>query len=147
MSGALVRALGVGRPVLVTAGTPAADEFPDGVVVPVSPGPWEEDELAATLDRLLGDAALRESIGTLARDHVRAHHDLDTVTAGLAAFLAEVHGKKAALEEAVAADTTGAGGLEEFLLEEVRAGARDLGLLAAPLGLADALLGLAGERR
>ena len=39
MSGALVRALGVGRPVLVTAGTPAAEEFPEGVVVPVDPGP------------------------------------------------------------------------------------------------------------
>src|SRR5262249_51536081 len=38
ISGALVRALGVGRPVLVTGGTPAAEEFPDGVVVPVDPG-------------------------------------------------------------------------------------------------------------
>ena len=63
MSGALVRALGVGRPVLVSAGTPAADEFPEGVVVPVGPGPHEEDELYAVLGHLAGAPALRETIG------------------------------------------------------------------------------------
>jgi hypothetical protein len=41
MSGALVRALGVGRPILVTAGTPASEELPEGVVVPVDPGVHE----------------------------------------------------------------------------------------------------------
>ncbi|HEY6549341.1 MAG TPA: glycosyltransferase, partial [Vicinamibacteria bacterium] len=55
ISGALVRALGIGRPVLVTAGTPGGDEFPEGVVVPVDPGPAGADELHALLDRLLGD--------------------------------------------------------------------------------------------
>src|SRR5262249_56472880 len=59
ISGALVRALGVGRPVLVTGGTPAAEEFPEGVVVPVDPGPVEGEELLALLGPLLGDRRLR----------------------------------------------------------------------------------------
>src|SRR6185437_8905045 len=49
ISGALVRTLGVGRPALVTASTPAAEEFPEGVVAPIDPGPREEEELAAVL--------------------------------------------------------------------------------------------------
>jgi glycosyltransferase involved in cell wall biosynthesis len=147
MSGALVRALGVGRPVLVTAGTPAADEFPDGVVVPIAPGPCEEDEIHAALAHLAGAPALREAIGRLARAHVRELHDLETVTAALADFLARVHAQKDVLAAAVAADSATAEGLLGFLSEEVRAGARDLGLVGIPLGLDALLAPLAGEKR
>ena len=143
MSGALVRALGVGRPVLVTAGTPAADEFPEGVVVPVAPGPDEEEELFAVLGHLLSSPALRETIGGLARAYVREHHGLDAVTGALAAFLEDVHRRKAALAAAVAEDTPGEG-LLSYFTEEVRAGARELGLLAVPLGLDAVLASLGG---
>ena len=63
MSPVLLRALGVGRPVLVTAGTPAAEDLPEGVVVPVDPGPREHEELVALLRLLLGDEGLRAAIG------------------------------------------------------------------------------------
>jgi glycosyltransferase involved in cell wall biosynthesis len=147
MSGALVRALGVGRPVLVTAGTPAAEEFPEGVVVPVAPGPREEEELVAMLGHLLAAPALRETIGRLAGAHVREHHGLDAVTRDLAAFLERVHESKAALRAAVA-EEEGAqdGGLLAYFTEEVRTGARDLGLLGVPLGLDAILADLAGSR-
>jgi glycosyltransferase involved in cell wall biosynthesis len=144
MSGALVRALGVGRPVLVTAGTPAADEFPEGVVVPVAPGPHEEDELFAVLGHLLRSPDLRETIGGLARAHVREHHGLPAVTRELVGFLEDVHLRKAALAAAVAAEEGDSdASLLAYFTEEVRAGARDLGLLALPLGL-DAILGSLG---
>jgi glycosyltransferase involved in cell wall biosynthesis len=147
MSGALVRALGVGRPALVTAGTPAADEFPEGVVAPVAPGPCEEDEIHAVLAHLAASPALRETMGRIARAHVRGAHDLETVTGTLAAFLEAVHARRAALAAAVAADATEAEGLLGFLFEEVRSAARDLGLVGIPLGL-DTLLGpLAQGRR
>ena len=147
MSGALVRALGVGRPVLVTAGTPAADEFPEGVVVPIAPAPCEEDEIAAVVGHLLASPGLRESIGRLAREHVRAFHDLATVTGELAAFLGTVLARKAALVAAVAEEDSSGGGLLAYFTEEVRAGARDLGLVAVPLGLDAILSGLAESRR
>jgi glycosyltransferase involved in cell wall biosynthesis len=140
MSGALVRALGVGRPVLVTAGTPAANEFPEGVVVPIGPGPREEDEMAAVLGHLLAHPALRDTIGALARAHVLAHHDREAAGRALVAFLHEVHGRKDALLSAIGAEETKAGGLLGYFSEEVKAGARDLGLVGVPLGL-DALLG------
>ena len=147
MSGALVRALGVGRPVLVTAGTPAADEFPDGVVVPIGAGPCEEEEIHAVLARLAAAPALCETIGRLARAHVREAHDLEAVTGELAEFLGRVHAQKGALAAAVAAEAATAEGLLGFLTEEVRAGARDLGLVGIPLGLDALLAPLAGGRR
>ena len=143
MSGALVRALGVGRPVLVTGGTPAADEFPEGIVVPVAPGPREEDELEATIGHLLRSPALREAIGGLAREHVRAHHDLQAVSRALLDFLGDVHDRKAALVAAVAREEPAGHGLLAYFTEEVRAGARDLGLIGVPLGLDTILAGLA----
>lgn len=135
ISGALVRSLGVGRPALVTAGTPASEEFPEGVVVPVDPGPYEERELEALLDRLLGDAGLRETLGRVARAHVVAHHDLAAVSARLCSFLEQAARDKPRTLAALAADRAEEGTLLGYVLEEVRWGARDLGLPCARLGL------------
>lgn len=143
ISGALVRALGVGRPVLVTAGSPAAQEFPEGIVVPVDPGPTEEAELLALLRRLLEDPGLRERIGGLAREHVHRHHDLATTVDRLVHFLEEVVARKADLARKVGSDGAEAGTLLGYLTEEVRWGARDLGLPGVPLDLLPLLQDLA----
>jgi glycosyltransferase involved in cell wall biosynthesis len=140
ISGALVRALGVGRPALVTAGTPAAEEFPEGIVAPIDPGPREAEELGAVLDRLLRDAALRERMGGLARDHVRAHHGLAETAERLAAFLGEVAARRESLRAEILADRAAEGTLLGYLMEEVRWGARDLGLSRVGPGL-ERLLG------
>jgi hypothetical protein len=145
ISGALVRALGLGRPVLVTAGTPATDEFPEGVVVPVDPGPGQEAELRALLDLLLEDAPLRERIGRVAREHVVEHHRLDVTVERLARFLEGVAGRKAEILASLAADRAPEGTLLGYLFEEVRWGARDLGLPGVPLGLDPLLRGLLGR--
>ncbi|HET8645129.1 MAG TPA: hypothetical protein VFO85_06555, partial [Vicinamibacteria bacterium] len=146
ISGALVRALAVGRPALVTAGTPAAEEFPEGVVVPVTPGPQEEDELVALLDRLLGDAGLRERIGRLAAGHAAAHLGLDVEAARLLEFLRGLAARADELRAAVAARRQAETGLLGYLGEEVRWAARDLGLFGLDLGLRPLLEPLAGGR-
>lgn len=145
ISGALVRALGVGRPALVTAGTPAAEEFPEGVVVPVDPGPQEERELLALLERLLASPALRDGIARVAREHVRRHHDLRATVERLLAFLARVlEGRDRALQ-ALSAERAREGSLLAYALEEVRWAARDLGLAGAPPGVGPALKDLLGD--
>ena len=140
MSGAVVRALGVGRPVLLSAGNPAAEEFPEGVMVPIDPGPAEEAELEAFLRRLHAAPELRAALGALAGAHVRRHHDLDATVALLAAFLREVEAGKARTLAALRADRADEGGLLGYFMEEVRGGARDLGLADLRLGL-EGLLG------
>jgi len=142
MSGALVRTLGVGRPALVTAGTPAAMEFPDGVAVPVDPGPQEEAELVALLEALLGSRELRDRIGRAARDHVHRHHDLAATTERLLGFLREVRAGKDRTLLALAAERAREGSLLAYALEEVRWAARDLGLAGAPPGVGAALQAL-----
>jgi hypothetical protein len=132
MSGALVRALGAGRPALVTAGTPAADEFPEGCVIPVDPGAAEAAHLEAVLERLIADAPLREAIGRRARAHVAAHHDLGATVSRLAGFLQEVHGRKGALAAEIERRRVPEGTLGGFLGDEVRWAARDLGLPDVP---------------
>jgi hypothetical protein len=139
ISGALVRGLGVGRPALVSAGSPAADEFPEGVVIPVDPGRGEGDELVALLSRLLGDAELRERIGGLARGHVREHHDLARSVGTLVAFLRQVAADKPRTLQAIEASRRDLGGLVDYLHEELSFGAYDLGLGGFELG-ADELL-------
>jgi glycosyltransferase involved in cell wall biosynthesis len=146
MSGALVRALGVGRPVLVTAGSPAADEFPDGVVVRVDPGPAEEAELAALLAHLVAHPDLRERIGVLAHEHVRREHDLESAAARLADFVARMAAEKPALLAARRADRGPDDPLLAFYVEEVRAAVRDLGLADLRLGLEPLLAPLAGSK-
>ena len=147
MSGALVRALGVGRPALVTAGTAAADEFPEGVVVPIDPGPREEAELVAVLEALLDSPALRDGLSRAARDHVRRHHDLAATVDRLMDFLEGVLAGKDRALLARAAERAREGSLLAQALEEVRWAARDLGLAGAPAGVAAALQDLLGPAR
>jgi len=125
--------------VLVTAGTPAALEFPDGVVVPVDPWPNEQAQLSALLAHLVANPPLRESIGRLARAHALAHLDLPRSVETLVSFLAEVHAGKAARLAALRADAAPEGSMLDDLLEEVRWAARDLGLSGVHLGLEEIL--------
>ena len=133
MSAILVRAMGVGRPVLVTAGTPAAEEMPPGTVVPVTPGARESAELVSLLRRLLADEALRAAIGAEARRHVLEAHDLDQTASALAGFLVEVHRRRGERRREIDADRAHEGSLTAYFLEEVGQAARELGLEARHL--------------
>ena len=147
MSGALVRALGVGRPVLVTAGTPAAEAFPEGVVVPVDPGPGGAASLEALLSRLIEDEGLRESLGRLARAHVLEHHDLGDTARTLAGFLEDVAGERERLTRSVASLRPDEGSLGAYLLDEVRWAAHDLGLAGVSLDIGPLLAPLSDKSR
>lgn len=135
MSGALVRALGVGRPVLVTAGSAAAEEFPDGVVARVEPGPLEAAQIEALLARLLDDGGLRASLGRVARAHVRREHDLGQTTARLWAGLQDVEARRGELLARVARYRPADGSLQGYLRDELRWSAQELGLGDLDLGL------------
>jgi hypothetical protein len=130
----LVRAALWGIPTLVSAGTPGEEEFPEGAVVPVDPGPSEEAEIEALLRLLLKDPSLRQAIGGRAREHVESHTPR-LLADRLAAFLAGVEGGKEAALRALAKDRAAEGSRLEYLMEEVRWAARDLGLAGARLGL------------
>jgi glycosyltransferase involved in cell wall biosynthesis len=145
MSGALVRALGVGRPVLVTAGTPAADEFPEGIVITVDPGRAEAAELEAILARLLADDTLAGTLGRLARAHVTSRHALPETAERLAGFLEEVASRRASLARVAAESQPPDGSLRRYLLDEVRWSAHDLGLSGLALGLEPLLAPLMDE--
>lgn len=142
ISGALVRSLGVGRPALVSAGTPAVEEFPEAVVVPVHPDRAEEEELVALLRVLLEDAPLRERIGARARAHLLEHHDLRSCTLRLADFLAEVGSRREALATAVRREEEEDHGLYAHLVDEVRFAAHELGLAQLPPGIEEHLRSL-----
>jgi glycosyltransferase involved in cell wall biosynthesis len=147
ISGALVRALGVGRPVLVTAGSPSADEFPEGLVVPVDPGPLELEELTALLSALIESAPLRETIGRLAGAHVRRHHDLASTVTRLAVFLSDIAARKEDLAALIEKQRRPDGSLFAYLSDEVRWAALDLGLGGIPAGCEPLLAELTGDRR
>lgn len=129
------RAVAAGLPTLVSAGSAAAAEMEEGVVVKVSPGPRETEEVVALLARLLDDPGLRRQVGALAGDHARARRGPAPVAASLLALAREVSATSADARRAFAADRAEEGTLLAWALEEVRRGARDLGLVGLPLGL------------
>jgi glycosyltransferase involved in cell wall biosynthesis len=145
MSGAVMRALGVGRPVLVTAGSPPAEELPEGVVVPVDPGPLEEAQMQALLERLRDDPPFAEAISTLARAHARSRHDLTQTVQELVAFLRRVLERRDELVSAVAAERSPESGLLGYLVDEVRGAGRELGLPGAHASLTPLLRELLGS--
>jgi phosphoglycolate phosphatase-like HAD superfamily hydrolase len=147
MPGVLVQAVGVGRPALVTAGTAPAEEMPEGVVVPVDPGPRQDEDLFLRLRELLGDERLRDAIGDRARAHARAYLGVEATAARVAALLAEVDGRRAELLGRIQADRFEDGSLGGYLADEIRHAARDLGLAGWPLGLEPLLEPLAPARR
>jgi glycosyltransferase involved in cell wall biosynthesis len=143
----IARAVAAGLPILVSAGSAAASEMEEGVVVKVSPGHRETEELLALLARLLDDPPLRRQVGTLARDHARARLDPAPVAASLLALAREVSATSADARRAFAADRAEEGTLLAWALEEVRGGARDLGLVGLPLGLEPLVGPLFGRAR
>lgn len=146
MSGALMRALGLGRPVLVTSGTAACDEFPDGVVVPIDPGAHAEEALVRHLTRLIEEPALAARIGATAKAHVEAHCSVAATVERLAHFLQEVAAQDQQLRRCVAERRVADGSLLQYLLDEMGLTAHDLGLADFPLDVVSLLRSLAGER-
>lgn len=65
-------------------------ELPDDAVVKVEPGEHADELLRAYLERLITDATLRARLGSNARRHVLAAHDIRRSAAGYLDFIGEV---------------------------------------------------------
>jgi len=131
----LVRAIAAGVPTLVSAGTGAASDLPEGVAVRVSPGPSEAPELEALLLRLVRDSRLRGRVGALARAHADARRDPAPAARTLLALAADVERSRGEMLREFEARRAEEGTLLALGLEEARWGARSLGLADLPPGV------------
>jgi hypothetical protein len=142
-----VRAIVAGVPTLVSAGSGAASDLPEAVAVRVSPGPSEAAELEALLLRLVRDTRLRERVGALARAHADARRDPAPAARALLALATEVERSSGEARRAFAARRAVEGTLLASALEEVRWGARSLGLADLPPGIEPLIAPLLREGR
>ena len=88
-SGTLIRALGAGKPVIVSD-FGQFGELPDEVCLKVAPGPEEERELYARLRRLAYRAEAAEGLGRRAAAWARARCDIGRSAASYLAFAERV---------------------------------------------------------
>jgi glycosyltransferase involved in cell wall biosynthesis len=111
-SGSVIRALGIGRP-LVVSDVGWFAELPDDVVAKIPVDETEVAVLAGVLERLSADAALRERMGDAARRYVHVEHDLERV---------------ADLYASACDEYLGGGAVESELLDYVARAAHEVGL-------------------
>jgi glycosyltransferase involved in cell wall biosynthesis/SAM-dependent methyltransferase len=88
-SGSLLRALGLGRPVLVSD-VGAFSEFPDAVCLKVPVGPGEEDLIFEYLNMLTSRRDVAGAIGERAAEYVKEECNWDRVACLYASFLRSV---------------------------------------------------------
>jgi glycosyltransferase involved in cell wall biosynthesis len=86
VSGSLARAMQAGRAAVVS-GTGTYLDIPGEMVLRISPGPADPDELAAALRRLADDPELRARMGEAAREHIAERAASDATARGYAAAI------------------------------------------------------------
>lgn len=116
-SGAAIRALSLGKP-LVVSDVGWFAELPDSVAIKIPVGGEEEVQALTAALRRLADPEVVKTMGAAAKALVAREHDVDRVAERYAA----------ALEEAA-----GSGMVREAVLREVAAAAADVGLGTEPL--------------
>jgi glycosyltransferase involved in cell wall biosynthesis len=130
-SGMAIRALSLGKP-LVVSDAGWFSELPDSVVAKVPVDEFEVATLAATLELLAQDDALRERMGEAASQYVREQHDLGHVADLYVATLEEVAGgpavRDAVLGEVAKAAYEAGISSGDPEIAEIAATAREVGL-------------------
>ena len=87
-SGPLMRALSMGKPSVVTdIGT--FQEFPEGVVLKISPGDNEEVELTQALQKLMDDPKCRKAMEKASLAYAKVHLEIESTAEDLASFIKE----------------------------------------------------------
>jgi len=142
---ALPLAVAAGKSVLVSAGSAAAREMPDGVVAHVSPGPTEILETVALVRRLLSDESLRLRMGRLALAHAAKRRDPEGSARALLDLLRAVETARGTAERRLAARRAVEASLASRALDEIAVAARELGVAESPPGLASLAVQLFGE--
>jgi glycosyltransferase involved in cell wall biosynthesis len=120
-SGVAVRALALGRP-LVVSDVGWFAELPDDAVVKVAPDEHEAERLAAALELLLERHDARAALGEAARRHAEREHDLGRCADLYAAALEEAAGGRA---------------VARAVLEEIGAAAVEVGISPGSEAAAD----------
>jgi glycosyltransferase involved in cell wall biosynthesis len=130
-SGAAIRALVLGRPLVVTD-VGWFSELPEEVAVKVPVGEWEIDVLTAVLAKLAADGELRAEMSRLASEYVKKEHALDRVAELYCAALEEGAGRSLVQDAVVTevAEAVADVGLadSEHELREVASALREVGL-------------------
>ena len=109
-----IRALSLGKP-LVVSDAGWFSELPDSVAAKVPVDEYEVETLAAVLELLAEDDALRARMGAAAAEYVQCEHDLD---------------RAADLYVAAVEEVAGAPAVRKALLGDVAAAANDVGMSA-----------------
>ena len=141
VSGVAMRALAAGRALIVSSGSTADEDLPEGVVARVPPGPAETRELAALLEFLLSDedARVRMERLSLATASTR---DVSSLSANLSAFLREVASDRAALGSRVLSRQARMSGVRPRIQTEVEAALASVGLFQLPPSVFERLVDL-----
>jgi glycosyltransferase involved in cell wall biosynthesis len=140
-SGVLMRALAAGRAAIVSAGSTADEDLPEGVVARVNPGPSEASELSAVLAFLLTDESARLRMEGLARETAGAC-SVDALTERLAVFVRGISEGRAGLEEGLRERTARGLAVRGRIRDELEAVASSLGLAHLPTNVFERLAGL-----
>ncbi|MBK5256159.1 MAG: hypothetical protein JJE39_09015, partial [Vicinamibacteria bacterium] len=140
-SGVLMRALAAGRASVVSSGSTADEDLPEGVVARVSPGPAESKDLAAILEFLLLDESARLRMERLAAA-TAAERNVQAVTEGLAGFLVDVARDRVSLQTRILTRQNRASNVPPIFRNEIEAAGASLGLTHLPSNVYDRLAGL-----
>lgn len=145
LGAAVPLAVSGGKGVLVSAGSGAAREMPEGVVARVSPGPTERLETAALVGRLLADESLRSRMGGLAREYAEQRRDPEGSAHALLELLRSIAPESEAATRTLAARRATEAGLAAPALDEVTVAARELGVMELGPAVASLVTDLFGE--
>ena len=140
-SGVVMRALAAGRAVVVSMGSTADEDLPQGVVGRVNPGPGESAELAAVLRLLVTDNGARERLERLAAETASAR-GVAPLTRKLVEFIHEVVARREELEARIHDRSARASSLREPIRHDIEAAASSLGLAHLPSSVFERLAGL-----
>jgi len=137
-SGVLMRALAAGRAAVVSSGSTADEDLPEGVVARVNPGPGEVRELGAVLQFLLTDEAARARMERLSIETARTL-SVGPLTERLAAFVQNIALDRPELESRMRARESGGRAVRGLIRDDVERAAFSLGLTHLPPGVFERL--------
>jgi len=137
-SGVLMRALAAGRAAVVSSGSAADEDLPEGVVARVNPGPGEVRELGAVLQFLLTDEAARARMERLSIETARTL-SVGPLTERLAAFVQNIALDRPELESRMRARESGGRAVRGLIRDDVERAAFSLGLTHLPPGVFERL--------
>jgi glycosyltransferase involved in cell wall biosynthesis len=139
-SGVAMRSLAAGRALIVSAGSTADEDLPEGVVARVNPGPGETKELTGLLAFLLTDQEARKRMERLAFEVARAR-DVEVLTKSLAVFLRDIMSRRGVLESRLKTVNSRPENVRAALRRDVEAAASSLGLTHLPHRVFERLAG------